>query len=442
MFKQPLATYSPLFLWLLIFASGNAQTPKVDSLKIALKNCKVDSQNIKIRNELCKYYAYNKPDTALILAREAFMFAHTDEYSGIIAGSCLYAGVAYNSKGNRDSAEFYFLRTIQIAHRHKNFNIEAAAYMGLGTCYNFWKKQDKALQNYLISYSLFKNIGDSGRIAAIALGIGNVYSDLNNINRALEFFNICLHYSEARKDSTYLARCYNNIGNLFLKNKNYDKALSYYTKSLDIKKSLQDIHGIANTYLNFGNIYTGINKIELAKTFYYKAKDSYAQLGDSAEYMSAISYIAECLLKENKTTEALANLKCAEGICRRNHYAADLAGLYGSMTRIYIMLGDTARARIALLNYTSVKDSIITEDMNRQIAQMTAQFENDKQKKELEIKETELTLSKKFNGVYTLATILFSVLLIILLFVIYKLKKANQSLKENNKSMAPDQKKH
>lgn len=162
MFKKSTVTYFFVTLLLhLIFISGNAQTPKVDSLKIALKTCKADSQNIKIRNELCKYYAYNNPDTAILLAKEAFKFARTDEYGGIIAGSCLYTGVSYNNKGNRDSAEFYFLRAIQIAHRHKKFNIEAASYMGLGTCYNFWKKQDKALQNYLTSYNLYKSMGDS-----------------------------------------------------------------------------------------------------------------------------------------------------------------------------------------------------------------------------------------------------------------------------------------
>jgi len=427
-----------LFLALGIIFSFNmsAQSWKIDSIKQVLKKCKVDTQKIMLRNELCKFYAYSKPDTALILLKEAFALARTDDHNGLIANSCMYAGISYNNLGNRDSGEFYFNRAIQIAHRHKKTSVEAASYMGLGTCYNFWKKQDKALKNYMKSYDLYKSLNDTGRMAAVSLGLGNVYSDLNNVNKSLEFYNLCLNYSEARNDSSYMARCYNNIGNLFQKNKNYEKALQYYNRSIDIKKALKDEHGIANTYLNFGNIYVLTKKIDLARFFYSKAKESYLKLGDSAEYMNSLNYIAECLLLENKVKEALAHLKEAEGICLRNHYTADLAGIYASLTRIYILQSDTGNARRTFEKYTATKDSILTDDMNRQIAEMTAQFENGKQKQELLLKEAELLASKKISNVYIIATALVSVFLLILVFVIIRLKKANALLQENIRQTA------
>lgn len=413
--------------------AGFCQNAKIDSLKISLRKTTADTQKIKIRNELCKFYAYSKPDTALVLVRESFAMARTDESNGIIASTCMFAGISFNNLGNRDSAEFYFNRAIQIAHRHKKFNIEGASYMGLGTTYNFWKKQDKALKNYLKSYEIYKNLNDTGRMAAVSLGLGNVYSDLNNINKALEFFNLCLNYSEARKDSSYMARCYNNLGNLFQRNKNYPRALEYYSRSLDIKKALNEEHGIANTYLNYGNIYTLTGKIDLARFFYGKAKEGYLKLGDTAEYANTLNYIAEGLLRENKTQEALVNLKIVEGICLRNHYTADLAAVYGTLTKVYINLGDTANARKALENYTTTRDTIMSQDMNRQIAEMTAHFENDKQKQELALKEAELTSSKKLNQVYVICTIVFVVLLVVLLFALLKIKKANRLLQDGSR---------
>lgn len=429
--------YSVLFI-LALRPAGFSQNARVDSLKAVLREVKADTHRIVLLNEMCRYYAYHNPDTALILTREAFALARTDEKGGIIASTCMFAGISCNNLGKRDSAEFYFNRAILIAHRHKKTSIEAASYMGLGTCYNFWKKQDKALQNYLTSYNMYKTMGDSGRIAAVALGIGNVYSDLNNINKALEFFNLCLHYSEARNDKAYMAKCYNNIGNLFQKNKNYEKALAYYSRSMDIKKSLNDEHGIANTYLNFGNIYTYMGKIDLAKSFYQKARAAYSALGDSAEYMNTLAYLAECLLIEKNPNEALVLLEEAEGICRRNNYPTELAGIYSALTRIYILKGDTAMARKSLDNYTAAKDSLLYQDMNRRIAEMTAQFESDKQKQELTQKETELKSAKKLNTFYIISTIIFCILLVGLLMVILKLKKANRTLLENSKM--PDKK--
>lgn len=418
----------PFILCVLFFVahSVHGQNPRIDSLKYALNNCKTDTQKIKIKNELCRFYAYNKPDTALVLIHENFKLARTDDQGGAIATTCMLAGVSFNNLGNRDSAEFYFNRAIQIAHRHKKTSLEAASYMGLGTCYNFWKKQDKALENYLTSYNMYRTLGDSGRVAAVALGLGNVYSDLNNIPKSLEFFNICLHYSEARKDSNYMARCYNNIGNLYLKNKDYEKALKFYTKSIDIKKALHDEHGIANSYLNFGNIYTSTNKIELAKTFYNKAKEGYAKIGDSAEYMNAISYLAECFLREKNPAAALKNLIEAEGICKRNHYSADLASIYGSLTRIYIQINDTANARKSLDNYTVAKDSVLSQDMNRRIAEMTAVLDNDKQKQEVIKKENELAEATKKNRLYFWLLIILSAISATSVLFVIRLKSKNK----------------
>lgn len=420
-----------LLLALVFVVTGQAQTRKLDSLKLALKECRSDTQGIKIRNEMCKVLAYSVPDTALKLCWESIKLARAGDPNGLSATTCFFAGTSCNNLGKRDSAEFYFNRAIQIARRNKKPAIEAMSYMGLGTCYNFWKKQDKALQNYMTSYSLFRVLGDSDRMASVALGLGNVYSDLNNEKKALEFFNSALRFAKAKNNQGFMAKCYNNIGNLYQKNATYEKALEYYAKSVEIKKALGDEHGIANSYLNYGNIYTKTGKINLARFFYAKAKEGYAKIGDSAEYMNALNYIAECLMIEKKIPEALENLKTAEGICIRNHYTADLASIYGGMTRVYITLNDTGNAHRSFEKFSATKDSIISEDLNRQIAEMTAQFENDKQKQELALKETELAATKKVNTVYIIATIIFSILLVILLFVIFKFKKANRLLQES-----------
>lgn len=419
-----------LFSLLFPFAA-NAQAGRIDSLKEALTTAKNDTVKIYLRNELCRGYAYTKPDTSLILLRESFEIAAGKDFRGLMSITQMLTGITYNNLGNRDSAELYFKRAIENAHKYKRTFIEASSYLGLGTCYNFWRKQDKALQNYMTSYDLFRSMGDSVKLASAALGLGNVYSDLNDVNKSKEYFTIALNSATSRNDTKFMAKCYNNLGNLFQKNKKYEQALEYYSKSMDIKKLMNDEHGIANTYLNFGNIYTLTRKIDLAILFYGKAMDLYVKLGDTAEYMHALTYTAEGLLGENKTKEALSNLKKAEGICIRNHYYADLAGVYGALTKVYILKSDTANARMSLENYTAIKDSILTQDMQRRIAEMTAQFDNDKQRQELLLKEAELAASKKISVAYIIATAVVSIILVLLLLVIMKLRKANKLLQEN-----------
>ena len=407
---------------------------KTDSLKLALKTCTVDSQKIKILNELGKQFAYKLPDSAISYLKLAKSLAGGDELNGICINTNFYFGLSYNTKASYDNAEYYFLKAIQQARKYKKINLEAAANLGLGTTYNFWKKQPKALESYLNALKLYKNISDSGRIAAVSLGLGNVYSDIENKEKALTYFNECLAISMARKDTSYISRCYNNIGNLYEKNKEYEKALEYFTKSLDLKKILKDEHGIANTYTNLANVYMLTNKQSLAKFFYNTAKDTYLSLGDSVQYKNTLLALAECFISEHNMKQALINVKEAEQICKRNKYNEDLAPVYVLLTRLYILKGDTANARISLDDYLAVKDSILSQDMNRQIAEMTARFESDIQKQKISLQEAELLASKKLNTVYILTTTIFILLVIFLLILIARNKKSQRLLAEQHKT--------
>lgn len=424
-----------VFALLFCFKANSQSRSKADSLNTAFKNCTVDTQKIKILTDIGRLYAYKKPDTTISILRSALALAGKNEYDGIVANTLLTMGISYNAKAGYDSAEYYFLKAIDQASKYKKVKSEAAAYLGLGTCYNYWKKQPKALESYFNSYKLYKTINDSGRIASVSLGLGNVYSDIGNKDKALEFFNECLRLSVARKDSGYIAKCYNNIGNLYEKNKEFEKALEYFTKSLELKKILKDAHGIANTYTNLANVYILTNKQSLAKFFYTSAKDTYLALGDSGQYKNSLISIAECQISEKDVKGALENAKKAEAICKRNNYTADLVGVYILLTRLYILKGDTANARISLDSYQVTRDSVQLQDVNKQIAEMTAKFESDLQKQKISLQEAELQLGKKLTIVYIITTIIFVLLIAFLLVVISRYRKTQRLLEEKNRAI-------
>ena len=161
--------------------------------------------------------------------------------------------------------------------------------------------------------------------------------------------------------------------------------------------------------------------------------DSYLALGDSAQYRNSLISIAECLISEHNSKEALIYVKQAELISKRNNHTADLAGIYVLLTRIYILEGDTGNARISLDKYLTAKDSLLSLDMNKQIAEMTARYESDLQKQKITQQEMELVASKKLNIVYIITIAIFIVLSIFLLILFGKNKKAQRLLEEKNR---------
>ena len=139
---------------------------------------------------------------------------------------------------------------------------------------------------------------------------------------------------------------------IYQKKKNRNKAAFYFKKSLDIKRDIGDKSGQASIYTNLATLFI-----------------------EKGDYENALKYLnkAEKIAKEIDSREFLKNI-------------------YNNYATVYEKLGDFKNAYSYEEKYVELKDTLITEEMQKQLLTLQTKYET--QQKEQEIKMQKIKLAK------------------------------------------------
>lgn len=324
-----------------------------------------------------------------------------------------------------------------------------------GGAYDFMGKYDSARVYYLQSAEIRKNRKDIIGYSNSLLNIGATYYYEGLYNKALNYYVQSAHEKEKVKDLNGLSKIYNNIGLLYRVQKKSDEALSYFRKSLNYKMQLNDTKGILNTYSNIGIIYLGENKCDSA--IYYSEKayrmsaeiESRFDIGSSLsnlgfaylcakEYKLADSYFNECLSFLEKLNDKHTLAFAYKGLGESQYYQKRYSEAIEALNKSYqIALGikrkellseicklqsqcyeKTANYKeeiIAYKKYIAYRDTVFSEDNNRQLNELAVSYETEK--KEQNIKE--LSHQNELNKQQRNILIILSVAVLVILFLTY-----------------------
>jgi tetratricopeptide (TPR) repeat protein len=195
-----------------------------------------------------------------------------------------------------------------------------------------------------------------------------------------------------------------------------DSALAYYKKAIRNYNSNKELKGTARAYLNMANVYAyNLNNYDSAFYYYRKALITsegvidglkskiygnqgkvYAMKGD---YRSAIKYINMAL-----------------DISRQNKELTEQMDDYFELFNIYKKKKDYLKALEYYEKYNVVKDSIDVANAKVTIADLEAQFENEKNRMLIKQLEEKRTSDRRIKMLLTAGIVL---LVIILLLTVY-----------------------
>ncbi len=262
----------------------------------------------------------------------------------------------------------------------------------MGLVYEYQMQFDKALNYLNNALEIQKEIGDKYNSAQTLTTIGSVYYDMKNQQKALDYFSQSLGIMKEINNRQGVADGLNNVAVIYEEMKNYVKAKLCYRQSLDLTREMKDKKGEAITLYNIGLIYKG-----------------------EKDYENAVSYI------DSATVIAL-----------KINALEPLKEYYSSLAEIYSEINDYKKSNEYLKLIAGVKDSLLNQDRNKQLANMGVKYESEK--KELENKRLAAVNEKQKVITIGVTLGLFLVaLLALLIFRGYREKqKANITLAEKN----------
>jgi len=254
------------------------------------------------------------------------------------------------------------------------------------------KRPEEAMNYYNKALDLHRILKNRPDEAGVMQNIGNIFEESGKYKDALGYYLSALRIYENLHDSISMATMYLNLGNLYEDQKDYNRSLNYYNRSIAFFKKENSRFGLAYGYYSLGSVYFKRGEFEKAKTY----------LQQSLAYSKKIS------LLEN------------EADCHR------------LLADVYYGLKDYASAYTEKEEYETLHDSLYSQAVQEQIAEMELRYKTRVKDAEIENlkEEKEKANRDMIRRTVGLASIVLLTVLIIAVNIYYSriLKKGNEKL--------------
>jgi tetratricopeptide (TPR) repeat protein len=266
------------FLFTLANFVSEAQTPQLDSLKLALKTAQHDSTRCYILGLIIEA----ESDDAMILD-------HNEKLKDI---------ALKNIRSIKDPLAEKKLIRFYKSYLSVYFNNLGYVFQNRGDVQN-------ALDNYNKSLKLKEEVSDKSGISSTLNNIAGIYYGLGNIQKALGLFKESLKTQEEMQDSSAMAYSLNNIAFIYQNQGELPKAIEYLNKSLNVRKLIGDKKGQAVCMINLALIYLNRGDVTGALNLYSKSLQILERSGDKQALAYCINGIGIIYQDQGEYTKAL-----------------------------------------------------------------------------------------------------------------------------------------
>ncbi|MBK9285318.1 MAG: tetratricopeptide repeat protein [Sphingobacteriaceae bacterium] len=449
-----------------------AQTPQLDSLKLALDDLSNSQESVSNDSTRCLILVklleaekndaiwpkYNEQLKSIAEKNLAKLTSSDSEYETYK----LYLGDALNNIGylNRKHGDVYkaleyYNESFKIQEEIKNKEGIAYVLNNMGNIYHFIGDISRALEYYSNSLKIQEEIEDKVGMALSLNNIGAIYNSLNDIPRALDYFGESLKIQEEIEDKSGIAFSLSNIGFIYSGQEDFALALNYYNKSLKIQEEIGDKIGIAITLNNIGGIYKSQKNYVNSLAYYHKSLKIQEEVDDKNGAAYTLSNIGVTYLYQKNYSKALDFCLKSMKVSKELGFPENIKAAAITLNKVYKA---TNNHKLALENYElyiQMRDSINNESNRKASIRSQLKYEYEKQAaadsaahaKESEVKNAELAkqsaeIKAKKNQQYALFGGLGLVMIFAgFMFNRFKVTQKQKGIIEHQKEIVEEQKK-
>lgn len=303
----------------------------------------------------------------------------------------------------------------------------------------------------------------------VYVSIVTCYYRLGKFEQALEYGQLSLGYDEASGSLENLSSSLSNMGAICMAAHREDLGVQYLQRAIGIEQQLGRKDKLAIRMGMLSEIYTQMTEYEKALPLIEEALKLEEEIGNPQKIAIRHSQLGNTLLHMNRFAESEEHLKQGEALHRQfnnlpslaltllsravsarclNKYAeaercvtecieiAQQIGMnkirmdsYHEMARIYKLRNDM-RAYDYMLEYTKLKDSITTQQVQEQIADMEVRYQT--REKEQQIAMDEVIIARQ-RLVYLSLAVLLILSIVALVFLMRSLKLKEQNMQLRNR---------
>lgn len=420
-------------LFLLMAAQGSfaqGKKPNKDSLLQIVQSNQKDTFSVNAMIEVSRLYRTKSPDSAIYFLHKALRLAEQLGAKRHQSRACTGLGVIYNFQSLGDSSLKYLERALKIARELNDRYMEAETEGNLGISYFNKVQYSAALEHYFKALRIYEAVKEQHNISKIYNNIANLYFVQDDNKRALEYYTLSLKIAFLENDKYKLASTYNNIALIYGDMGLHDTALVYQKRSLAMAEEMKDKFGIGLLNSNIGKSYFRLGRYSEAIEYYKRAIVIKTEFGDVNGLLNVYSSIGDCYYKTRDYSKAIESYRKGIETGKGNKNYGVLADASHGLYYAYKAVGKTAPALEALELYAAYNDSSLKLRKNKEIEELSKQYETEKQDAQIKILEKDQELARlkvasqaddlKKQRLVILSISFILLLLVVLSYFIYK----------------------
>ena len=468
-----------------------AQSPVIDSLENELKqHTEVDTTRINILNALAYKLQSTDSERAMEYANEALANANKIDDAPLKIGALRMLGIVYSRKGDFQQSLKYFQKALDIAVENDIKEGLLRCYLNIGIVYSNLGDFSMAIEHYQKALDISEETKDNNGRMLCYNSIGAYYNSQGNYPKATEYFQKSYVLAEEFGQKRDMATSLNNLANIEYIQENYSKSLEYLHQSLKIDEEIGNTGGVATELYNIGFILKNQKKYSEAFGYYKKSLELRRQVGDKpgvvysltglsslsrieGNYKESLDYLEEglriaeemgdniqiCMVKRGIGKVYLEKQmpKKALGYVLESLEIAKTLGMTDEkkdvnelLSEIYAEMGSYKKAYEFHKAYKELNDSLFNKESVKKIANLTRQYEFDKEKQALEAeqqkKEAVYKHKMKEQKTISYAAIIGFILMVVIVLLVFRglrikreshrqLEKQKKKIEEDNKTL-------
>lgn len=324
-------------------------------------------------------------------------------------------GQLLNRQENREAIDV-FLKTIPIAKRNKLRNDYKIMLNGLAMAYAIQAEYDKALETHLQSLILREEDGDKAEISIALNNVGFVYFKIKNYEKALEYFSRSLQLKKEINDKYDLDRLLINIGLSNVHLHNSTKAYEYIHKGLaECSPNCNDQITIEGQF-GLGVAFFNDHNYDSSKAHFNTSLSVSKQTENARFQAENLVYLGRVAIEEKDSVSARKYLSQAEVLALDGGYNQLLMDTYKHFYTLYNQVKHFENASKYQTRYITLKDSLIGEELVKNISRIQTNFEERENLNTIKLKEEDLARQRNLN----IAIGVIALLAGLLVFVLYR----------------------
>lgn len=340
----------------------------------------LNERNFALRELMFNYYLFTQPDSAYLLTEPALQNAEKDHDLYWMIRFSSIMGISLAIRGENEKALEMFLKSLDWSYEHDNSADIGTNLTYVGNIYLKIGNYPLGIKYHMDALKIFESVKDNDNITASYSVIGNIYSSINDFENALIYYEKGLALSKEISNQTRIGVLHHNLGTIYEKFDEFEKALFHFQESLVIKEKDNYQIGISTTLASIGNIHVKLKRFDEADKYLNRALELSKKTGSRDAECTTKIYLANRHIEGGNLMKSLDFAKDAYSLAKQLKDKTIIKNASEILYRVYKALGKKSEALEMYEYFISVRDTIESEENNREI--ISQQYQYDYEKKE------------------------------------------------------------